>query len=352
MSYFFEKIREQIKNQLPFVCYCKPNSDTIISLLQKNDTLVPWNSSEIGFVFVSFDNEKRYIIPENQSDILYEKLQVTDFIYPKHRDFAVDELKKEHFENLVAKAVFEIEAGTFEKVVLSRKEVIALHDFDLEAVFSKLVNNYQSAFNYCFYHPKLGLWMGASPEQFLKIEENKISTIALAGTQSISGYQNIEWETKEINEQKIVADFIVKSLSLFSNSVTISKPYNFKAGALIHIRTDIQALIENQSDLEKIIDIMHPTPAVCGFPKDVSRKFILKEEGYDREFYAGFLGEWNKDFQTFTKGNSDLFVNLRCMKIHEKYAELYIGCGINKGSIPEKEFVETFNKSQTMKKVL
>ncbi|MEI7509457.1 MAG: chorismate-binding protein, partial [Flavobacterium sp.] len=51
-------------------------------------------------------------------------------------------------------------------------------------------------------------------------------------------------------------------------------------------------------------------------------------------------------------GNCDLFVNLRCMKIQEKNAELFIGCGINKGSIPEKEFLETLNKSQTMKKVL
>ncbi len=352
MSYFFEKIREQFKKQLPFVCYCKPNSDTIISLLQNNDALVPWNISDVGFVFVSFDNEKRYIIPENQSDIIFEKFQMTDFIYPKERKFVVDEFKKEQFETLVSKAVGEIEAGSFEKVVLSRKEVIALHDFDLEVVFTKLVNNYQSAFNYCFYHPKIGLWIGASPEQFLKIEKNKISTIALAGTQSINDYHDIAWQTKEINEQKIVADFIVTTLSQFSNLVITSKPYDFIAGELIHIRTDIEALIDNPLDLQTIIDMMHPTPAVCGFPKDVSRDFILQEEGYNREYYAGFLGEWNKDFQTFNKGNCDLFVNLRCMKIQEKNAELFIGCGINKGSIPEKEFLETLNKSQTMKKVL
>ena len=235
---------------------------------------------------------------------------------------------------------------------MSRKEVIILSNFDLEEVFTKLLINYQSAFKYCFYHPKIGLWMGASPEQFLRIEKNKISTIALAGTQEVSDYHNIEWENKEINEQKIVSDFIVHNLSKFSNSVTISKPYNFKAGKLIHIRTDIEAIIDSPLKIEAIIDILHPTPAVCGFPKATSKEFILKEEGYDREFYAGFLGEWNKDFQTFTKGTCDLFVNLRCMKINNLQATLYMGCGINKGSVPKKEFMETFHKSQTMKKVL
>jgi isochorismate synthase len=352
MSYFFEKIREQLNKQYPFVCYCKPNSDVIISLLQNNDSLVSWNVSDVGFVFVSFDNEKRFIIPESQSDILYEKTNVSEFIYPNNRILQFDEFAKIEFETLVDKALFEIEAGTFEKVVLSRTEVIALNNFDIEVVFNKLVTNYQGAFKYCFYHPAIGLWIGASPEPFLKFKENKITTIALAGTQEVSDGQCRDWEEKEINEHKIVSDFIVNNLSKFSNSVIVSQPYNFKAGELIHIKTDIEALINYPFDIEPILNIMHPTPAVCGYPKAVSREFILKEEGYDREFYAGFLGEWNKDFQTFTQGNCDLFVNLRCMKINSLQATLYVGCGINKGSIPEKEFIETFNKSQTMKKVL
>ena len=91
MSYFFEKIREQLKKQLPFACYCKPNSDGIISLLQKNDALVIWNVSDVGFAFVSFDNKKQYIIPESQSDILFEKIKVTDFIYAKQHNLDEDE---------------------------------------------------------------------------------------------------------------------------------------------------------------------------------------------------------------------------------------------------------------------
>jgi isochorismate synthase len=135
-------------------------------------------------------------------------------------------------------------------------------------------------------------------------------------------------------------------------------PYTFQAGSIIHIKTDIHATLDTQFDVSKIIDLLHPTPAVCGFPKNKSKEFILKNEGYDREFYSGYLGEWNKDFLTYERGKSDLFVNLRCMKLdidsksNVTKSQLFIGCGITSDSNPEKEYFETVNKSQTLKKIL
>jgi isochorismate synthase len=352
MSILFEKIQEQFDKQMPFAAYCKPNSDKIIALVQKTDDLFGLDDLTSGFAFVSFNNEQRYLIPENQSDIYFETVSNLDFIFPEKREFTSDEKAKIKFENMVKKAVSEIENGTFEKVVLSRNEMVSISNFDLELIFNKLVSNYPTAFKYSFYHPKVGFWIGASPEQFLKIEKNKIQTIALAGTQLNTGLEVFNWQDKEIKEQQIVTDFIVDSLKKFSNNVSISEPYTFQAGALIHIKTDIQAEINDINELKKIINSLHPTPAVCGFPKESAKQFIMDNELYDREFYAGYLGEWNKDFLTFTEGKFDLFVNLRCMKIKNHLAELFIGCGINKGSIPEKEYFETVNKSQTMKKVL
>ena len=101
-----------------------------------------------------------------------------------------------------------------------------------------------------------------------------------------------------------------------------------------------------------LIDKLHPTPAVCGLPKETAKQFILKNEGYDREFYTGFLGELNIDFRTFKKDNSDLFVNLRCMEVEKNTATIYVGCGITKDSIPEMEYIETVNKSMTIRKVV
>lgn len=352
MSLIFKKVREQLKNRLPFVCYNKPNSDKIVAHFQKEDTLFDLDYNQCGFAFVSFDNHKRYLFPETHSDLYFETISESDFIFENSLTTTWSDDDKVAFEKLVQSGVDAIHQGQFEKVVLSRKETFDVDTFDVEMVFKKLIFNYKNAFNYCIYHPQIGFWMGATPEQFLKIEEDSIKTVALAGTQLNTGSEQVKWSNKEIAEQQIVTDFIVDNLSLISKKVTKSKPYNIQAGSLLHIKTDIEAKIENHIDAEKIINLLHPTPALCGFPKLESMHFITKNEGYAREFYGGFLGEWNKDYLTFKENKSDLFVNLRCMQVDKNQISLYTGCGVTKHSIPEKEFFETVNKAQTIKKVL
>jgi len=352
MSFLFQKLKEQFNNKLPFVCYCKPSSDKIIALFQKDTTLHDLEQQQSGFAFVSFDNKKRYLIPDNNSDIYFEIVSNSDFIFENTLKFETNLEDKANFESLVKKGIDSIQNGAFEKVVLSRKETTQVDYFDIELVFKKLLFNYKTAFKYCFFHPEIGFWMGATPEQFLKIDEKKIKTVSLAGTQLNTGLELVKWHDKEVVEQQIVTDFIVNNLKSFSQNVTFSKPYNQQAGNLVHLKTDIQAEVEDRNSIPNIIDSLHPTPAVCGFPKTQTKQFILENEGYDREFYAGFLGEWNKDFSTYKEQQSDLFVNLRCMKIENKDVNLYIGCGITKDSNPEKEFIETQNKSLTIKNVL
>jgi isochorismate synthase len=132
----------------------------------------------------------------------------------------------------------------------------------------------------------------------------------------------------------------------------VSSPYSVKAGNLRHIKTDITSTIKSKKAISEIILALHPTAAVCGLPKEAAKAFILENEKYDREYYSGFLGELNIDLATFRTAQSDLFVNLRCMKIKGKVAELFVGCGITAASIPGDEFLETVNKSMTIKRVL
>ena len=91
---------------------------------------------------------------------------------------------------------------------------------------------------------------------------------------------------------------------------------------------------------------MHPTPAVCGLPKNKALEFLLKNEIHNREFYSGFLGPVN------IGKSSALFVNLRCMQLKDKEAVIYVGCGITADSQPEKEWEETQLKSQILLSVI
>ena len=94
---------------------------------------------------------------------------------------------------------------------------------------------------------------------------------------------------------------------------------------------------------------------------------IFEYENYNREFYTGFLGELNKKVKirprsgarnienkayAYRKSVTHLYVNLRCMQLNGNEAQLYVGGGITKDSIPENEWQETINKTKTMKSVL
>ena len=349
----FQKVSVHFEKQFPFVLFCKPNSDKIIGLFQNNDELYTIeNFEEKGFVFAPFNGDEISFIPQNESDVYVEKVLISDYYFTNTKHFATSETAKIDFENLVKKGVLAIQSGVFKKVVLSRKEIIETDNFDCATVFKKLLSNYPTAFNYCFFHPKIGLWLGATPEQFLKVNEGEIKTVALAGTQIFNGTENVVWETKEKAEQQFVTDFITNSLKDYTSEVTVSEPYTAKAGNILHIKTDITAKLKDKKDLKNVIQTLHPTPAVCGLPKTTSEAFIIDNEGYNRDYYSGFLGELNLDLATFRTEQSDLFVNLRCMKIIGNFAELFIGCGFTSDSNPEKEFLETVNKSITMKKVL
>ena len=347
MKLFLDKAKNQLAQNLPFVLYKKPKYTDITGLFQKNDALFSVTDfTEKGFVFASFDGTKTYLIPENESEVFNTGFQKKEIVIQEKEPNLPDEITKLNFENLVKKGIQAIDNNEFKKVVLSRKESLNLVDFDVISAFEKLIQLYPTTFVYCFYHPKIGTWLGATPEQLLKAQNLVFQTIALAGTQKDTDSIEVIWHKKEQEEQQFVTDYIVEKIKNVASQVLISKPYSIKAGSIWHIKTDISGTLNSSSSLQQVIQLLHPTPAVCGLPKQESKEFILENENYNRTFYTGFLGELNIANQT------DLFVNLRCMKIDDTQAHLFMGCGITKDSIPEKEWKESKNKSMTMKKVL
>lgn len=305
--------------------------------------------TESGFVFAPFHGTQYILIPAQQSEKWQAKyLPTTGFA--EIPIFENNAFGKSAFENLVRKGVAAIKNDEFGKVVLSRKEILAI-DSDAITLFEKLLHTYPTAYCYCWFHPQIGLWLGATPERLLRAENSKFHTMALAGTQQFQGSEVVEWQDKEKVEQQFVTDFIVGHLENKVSDYRVSKPYTARAGNLLHLKTDIEGVLKDGFTLKEIVAILHPTPAVCGFPKASSQKFILENEGYDREYYSGFLGELNLIGENgFLE--TDLYVNLRCMQWKAQQAHLYVGCGITKDSDPEKEYIETVNKSLTIKKIL
>jgi isochorismate synthase len=359
MDSFFETLLNQFDNKLPFVCYRKPNEIIVKSILQSDSKIHHVNDySESGFVFAPFDNQnKSILIPfENYSEFIFENLQSLSLTSDIYDNF---DNKRNHIE-LVEKGINAINSSSLSKIVLSRKEQYNATENPI-TLFKNALSLYKNAFVYLWYHPKVGCWLGATPEVLLQTRNNQFKTMSLAGTKMFE--DKLQWENKEKEEQKIVTDYIVNNLKDNKYKFTTGIPYTLKAGGLAHIRTDINGVLN--SSLKTLIDILHPTPAVCGFPKEEAKQFIIENEDYDREYYTGFLGELNISSRRknnkrntenlayrFTTKSSNLYVNLRCMKINKKDISIYVGGGITKNSNPLSEYTETCNKLNTMKRLL
>ena len=112
----------------------------------------------------------------------------------------------------------EIEQGTIEKVVLSRKIEVQVTDDPL-LLFQRILKNYSTAFRYIWYHPKVGIWLGATPEILLKSSGQQFTTMSLAGTQSSLEFEKPQWTDKELKEQHVVTDYIINALKTVVLSV-------------------------------------------------------------------------------------------------------------------------------------
>lgn len=367
---FLDKIQHQLNKKLPFVVYRKPHNSLVKAILQNsNEVYVIDDYSEKGFVFAPFDNTKNSILIPIEDSLTVK----CDFAFSNDNEtpqsiIKNSDLSKQHHLNLIQKGIEAINEEQFKKVVLSRCESIEISVTNPIEIFKKLIQNYPTAFVYCWYHPKIGLWLGATPETLIELEGIRFKTMALAGTQKYEGTLDVKWEDKEKKEQQFVTDFIVSSLQSIDNNIHVSKTETVKAGNVLHLKTSISGtLILKNSNLKKVLNTLHPTPAVCGLPKEEAKQFILEHESYDREYYTGFIGELNLKEKTIRNTNrrnvennayasvknvSNLFVNLRCMQIRENKAHIYIGGGITKDSIPEAEWQETVAKAEVMKKVL
>lgn len=291
-----------------------------------------------------------------QAEALLAKA-VTDNVPSDHFPFFVQRgvkaggTEKLDYCQLVAQAVKEIREGKLQKVVCARKKVVKLEaDFGLMRFFRKLCDSYTNAFVSFVSIPAVGSWMGATPETLININSQQVfRTMALAGTQPKSAADspaNAVWRQKEIEEQALVSRYIINCFKKIRlREFEELGPRTVVAGNLMHLRTDF--VVDMQATGfpglgSQMLALLHPTSAVCGMPRAEAQDFLDQHEQLHRAFYAGFLGPVN------LKGETQLYVNLRCMQLLNRKVILYAGAGITADSDPEREWLETEHKCGTL----
>jgi isochorismate synthase len=259
------------------------------------------------------------------------------------------------YRALVEKSILAIQSGALEKVVPSRfREINLTEEFDVLKVFNSLCQTYPDAMISLVSSEETGTWLGASPELIVSIDDQSVfRTVAVAGTKRYepgTDLKSVAWNEKEIEEQALVSRYIISCFKKIRvREYEEHGPRTSVAGNLLHLKTEYKVDMSaiNFPQLGSVmLKLLHPTSAVCGMPLDNAQEFLKANEGYDRQFYSGFLGPVN------FKNASHIFVNLRCMQLLNKKAVLYAGAGVTIDSIPEKEWEETEMKFDTLLSII
>jgi len=363
---FVDTVNQLISKNLPFALYYAPGEEEPDLVVQTQGALFKANSYEelndtSGFVFAPFTISARTPLVVIRPDLhikgfaAISALNVAEHTLqapsqPEQAHNLPREMNKAEYIQMAEPLLRLIREGECEKVVLSR----TLH-VDLTGSASpgdmllKLKTRLGHAFVNLVHLPEIGTWMGATPELLLKKNQGRFSTVSLAGTLPVSGdHTELPWTDKEIREQEIVTEFIEMQLQNFGIAdYNKTGPFTSFAGNVAHLKTEFDFPdTQVHNDLGRFITALHPTSAVCGSSREKARNYILTQETHDREYYCGFLGEWN------LAGRLNLYVNIRCMKLLDRRACLYVGGGITGDSVLENEWEETNHKAKTLLSIL
>lgn len=233
----------------------------------------------------------------------------------------------------------------FSKLVLSRSIFIPTDSpISPLSLYQKACEHYPRMMITLLSTPQSGMWLVATPEILLSGGGNDWQTIALAGTMPFE--EDIRWNDKNIQEQRYVATYIIEQLEQFTADFKETGPRTIRAGHLAHLRSDFHFKLNTHQQIGELIHSLHPTPAVCGLPKQEAFRFILQNEHHNRRYYSGFMGP------LFVEDKTNLFVTLRCMELFANGYRLYAGSGILKDSQEEQEWQETEIKLDTMRHIL
>ncbi len=315
---------------MDFLTYRFPGKEVVRQIGVLNE--ISPNEATEGFVFSNFEATVFYGFEENvdftKEAIVFHSLHEKPYVYTS-REYL---LQAHSFLN-------GIQQLGLDKAVFSRIKNRPFPINQAEELFNELCVTYPKACVYLISSKLLGTWIGATPEVLLEIHNDQLFTMALAGTKK-SNTSN-DWGGKEIKEQAYVTSFIEENLKrLHVQEIEIQGPYDYQAGPVTHLRTDICGVLENLPAIN-LVKGLHPTPAVSGLPQKAAIELISSVEYHNRMLYTGVVG-WIGTTHT------RLFVNLRCAQLQEKEAFLYLGGGFTAESIPELELDETENKSKTL----
>lgn len=248
----------------------------------------------------------------------------------------------------VAAARDAIRAGRARKVVLAREVIVSTSaSLSRRTVLSRL----RAAYPGCFVY-SIGALVGASPELLVARSGDIVRSHPMAGTAPRSGDPSTDARlaaallssAKDQVEHRITIDMVHDTLLPWCSYLDEEAEPSIVAVANVqHLATMVEGRLSSPpASVVELMTALHPTPAVCGHPRDEALALIAEYEGLDRGSYAGPVG-WVDAI-----GNGEWAVGIRCAAIDGTTARLYAGVGVVADSDPVAELAETQAKLQAL----
>ncbi len=315
--------------------------EIVICSLDKKHYLIYNSLNEQGFSKNKLI-EKFRLKAENIFDILS---QPTKDSLPKITNSLGQTPKdKKKWKLLINEALDQINEGIIKKIVLARKiELTLSEDLNITKAINVLKKDYPNCRLFA-YHKGKSTFFGATPELITKLSGGKIHIDAIAGSigRGKTELEDLELEKiltsnkKDLDEHRYVLEHFRNVIDNFGENITLDESPSVKRLKNIqHLLTKIVGDLKPDTSVMNILRELHPTPAVCGFPKEAALNLIKKIENQRRGLYSGIIGWFNFN------NEGEFAVAIRSAVTYGNKLVAYAGSGIVEGSKPDAEFEET-----------
>ncbi|MBL4951873.1 isochorismate synthase [Neobacillus sp. YIM B02564] len=298
--------------------------------------------------------------PSLLEKISVERNQLMLSFYLKHEAepavlSEIKEISKDKWKRSVDDVAKELSGGPLKKVVLARElRLIFNKQLDTGKIIANLYEQQHESFIFAL-ESNGDCFLGATPERLVKKHGTEIFSTCLAG--SISRGTTAEedrrlgeellHDQKNLIEHHYVVEMIREALAESCDKIILpDRPQLMKIRDIQHLYTPVIGKARKDSSLLRLVEKLHPTPALGGLPQKQAVEKIRQVEELDRGFYAAPIG-W-LDYQ----GNGEFAVAIRSGLIQGNEASLFAGCGVVADSDSESEYLETGLKFRPMLRAL
>lgn len=265
---------------------------------------------------------------------------------------SIEDIYKEEWRDLVKETIAKLNDDN--KVVLARKRLVEFDKpINIAYILRQAMKGEKNSYLVVLESAN-SIFFSQTPEQLMEVQQDVLYTKAIAGTISRTHMEDINQrnieaflnDNKNLNEHEFVVKSILHDIKPYVNDVVFNdSPKILANDHLFHLLTEISGDLKSETYIG-LLDNLHPTPALGGFPKEAAVKYIDDNEFGTRGLYGAPVGYIDM------YDNCEFVVAIRSMLIKGCNATLYAGCGIVNNSNPDSEVEETAIKFTPMMKAL